>query len=129
MTMFPPDWEMALSIDQLPEACPYTLPEIEDYLRRSHYHVMTSEEPATFQVDGPLAQKHDAKRRFWVFGANDTAKRRQWYILVGTGDSFADPSEKMRRWMWAKTNDNGLSPNEFLLEEYQEQCQADGLKR
>lgn len=129
MTMFPPDWDAAPSIDRLPETCPYTQAEIEDYLGRCHYHLLTSEEPAVFQVSGPLAQKRDPKRSFWIFEAIDTVEQRQWYVLIGTGTSFFDPLEKMWRWMWAKTNDIGLSPDEFLQDEYREQCEADARKR
>jgi len=129
MTMFPPDWEAAPSVDQLPETCPYTQAEIEDYLRRCHYHLLMAEEPAIFRVRGPLAHKRDTRRRFWVFEASDTVKQRRWYVLVGTGTSFSDPSEKMRRWMYAKTNDIGLSPDKFLQDEYREQREADVRKR
>jgi hypothetical protein len=129
MTMFPPDWEMAPSIDRLPETCPYTQAEIEDYLRRCHLHLLTSEEPAIFRVSGPLAERGDAARRFWVFEASDNVKQRQWYVLIGTGTSFSDPSQKMRRWMFAKTSGIGLSPTEFLEDEYREQCEADARKR
>jgi hypothetical protein len=31
----------------------------------------------------------------------------------------------MKRWMYAKTNDDGLSPDRFLDEEYREQLEAD----
>jgi len=67
--------------------------------------------------------------RFWVFGATDTIKQRQWYILVGTGGGFSDPKTKMKRWMWAKTNDTGLSPDEFLRDEYRELREADVKSR
>jgi hypothetical protein len=115
MSMFPPDWEVALSIDRLPEACPYSLAEIGDYLVRCHHHLLLDEGPTTFQVGGPHAQ----------FEARDAAKQRQWFVVVGTGKSFANPSEKLKRWMWAKTNDEGLSPDEFLDEEYREQLEHD----
>lgn len=128
MTMFPPDWEAAPSMDHLPAACPYTLAEIEDYLRRCHHHLLTSEDAATFRVNGPLAHKEDTRRRFWLFEAYDIVKQRQWFVLVGTGDSFFDPSVKLRRWMLAKTNDDCLSPDEYLAQEYREQNEAEAVK-
>jgi len=129
MTMFAPDWEAALSIDQLSKHCPYSLAEIENYLSRCHDHFLQAEEPAVFRVNGPLVEKQDTTRRFWVFGATDTVKQRQWYVLVGTGGGFSDPKTKMKRWMWAKTNDTGLSPDELLRDEYRELREADVKSR
>jgi hypothetical protein len=125
MSMFPPDWEVALSIDRLPEACPYSFDEMRDYLFRSHYHLCLNEEPTSFQVDGPRAQRQDLERRYWLFEARDVAEQRQWFVLIGTGKSLFDPSEKLRRWIWAETNDANLSSDEFLDKQYREQLEAD----
>ena len=128
MVMFPPTWEAAPSIDQLSDACPYSPAEIEDYLLRNHCHLVLDEEPTTFVVNGPGAQRVDAERRYWIFEAVDEGRQRQWLVVVGTGKSFSDPSEKMKRWMYAKTNDDNLSPDQFLDEEYREQLVADARR-
>ncbi len=125
MPFFPPDWEAAESIDRLPKACPYSREEIEDYLFRCHYHLLLKEQPTTFRVSGPHAQKKDLDRRYWVFEAHDAARQRQWFVLVGTGKSIFVPSEKLKRWMFAQTNDAGLSPEAFLDQEYREQLEYD----
>jgi hypothetical protein len=129
MTMFPVDWEEALSIDHLSEMCPYSPTEIGDYLHRCHYHLLLEEEPTTFDVSGPHAQKQNAERRYWLFEARDRTRQRQWFVLVGTGKSYFDRSKRMKRWMYAKTNDDDLSPDQFLDEEYREQLVADARSR
>jgi hypothetical protein len=50
---------------------------------------------------------------------------RQWFIVVGTGNGCFDPSSKMRRWMYAQTNDDDMSPEQFLDQAYREQLVAD----
>jgi hypothetical protein len=129
MTMFPVDCEEAPSIDHLSEVCPYSRTEIGDYLLRCHYHVLQDEEPTAFDVSGPHAYKQDAERRYWLFEARERTKQRQWFVLVGTGKSFSDRSKRMKRWLYAKTNDDDLSPDQFLDEEYREQLVADARPR
>lgn len=129
MAGFPIAWETTPSIDQISEICPYSFAEIEDYLFRNHYHWVLKEEPTTFEVSGPHAQKREAERRYWLFEARDRSKQRQWFVVVGTGTSPFDPSDRMKRWMYAKTNDDDLSPDQFLEEEYREQLVADARSR
>src|SRR5690349_4347775 len=105
MPGFPLAWEETLSIDQFSDTSPYSLTEIEDYLFSNHYHWVLSEAPTIFDVSGPHAQRQDADRRYWLFEAHDRTKRQQWFVLVGAGKSPGDPSKRMRRWMYAKTND------------------------
>jgi hypothetical protein len=112
-------------MDRLPEACPYSLAEIEDYLFNCHYRWMLKDEPTTFKVNGPCAQKIDSERRYWLFEAFDGAQQRQWFVVIGTGKSPSDPSSKMRRWMYAQTNDDDLSPEQFLDKACHEQLEAD----
>ncbi|MBR0697200.1 hypothetical protein [Bradyrhizobium lablabi] len=129
MAMFPIDWEKTPSIDRLSDVAPYSHIEIEDYLFRCHYHLMLGEEPTAFDIGGPHARRQDAQRRYWLFEARDRTTQRQWFVVVGTGRSPFDPSESMKRWMYARTNDDGLSPDQFLDEEYREQLAADALSR
>jgi hypothetical protein len=49
----------------------------------------------------------------------------QWFVVVGTGKGCFDPTSTMRRWMYAETNDDGLSPDQFLEKAYREQLVAD----
>jgi hypothetical protein len=122
-------WEETPSLDQLSDTCPYSLTEISDYLFGNHYHFVLSERPTTFGVSGPCAQRKYSDRRYWLFEARDNAKHRQWFVVVGTGKSPFDPSKRMKRWMYANTNDDDLSPDEFLDEEYHEQLAADARSR
>jgi hypothetical protein len=121
---FPIAWEDAPSLDQLSDLCPYTLREIGDYLFGHHYHWVLDEGPTTFSVSGPCAQRTYSDRRYWLFEARDNAKQRQWLVVVGTGKSPFDPCKKMRRWIYANTNENDLSPDDFLDQEYREQLLA-----
>src|ERR1051325_7116675 len=110
MTGFPIAWEETSSLDRLSDTPPYAVSEIEEYLFGRHYHVMLEEEPTTFFVNGPHAAKNYDGRRYWVFEARDRIKLRQWYVLVGTGASPFDASKQMKRWMYARTNDDDLAP-------------------
>jgi hypothetical protein len=127
MTMFPVVWEDAQSIDGLSDLCPYSLAEIEEYLFRNHYAWMLREAPTAFAVSGPFALRRDTERRYWLFEACDGFKQQQWFIIVGSGKSPFNPAEKLKRWMYAKTNDDNLTPDQFLDEEYREQITADAL--
>jgi hypothetical protein len=129
MAGFPLDWEETPSIDQLSDTPPYSLSEIEDYLFWNHYHWALSEKPTTFDVSGPHALRQDAERRYWLFEARDRAKQQLWFVVVGMGKSPSDPSKKMKRWMYAQTNDDDLSPDQFLDEEYRDQLARDSLPR
>jgi hypothetical protein len=71
----------------------------------------------------------NAERRYWLFEARDRAKQRQWFVVVGIGKSPFDPVERMKRWMYAKTNDDDLSPDQFLNDEDREQLAADARAR
>jgi hypothetical protein len=156
-------WEAATSMDRLPEACPYSIGEMEEYLFVNHYHWSRAEEPTTFSVSGPCAKKAEAERRYWLFEATkdrlasrkeiwcplcqkqhvlepdhdhhannsglaprvDRGRQPQWFVIVGAGNGCFDPSSKMRRWMYAETNDDDLSPDQFLDKAYHEQLVAD----
>ncbi|WKA28988.1 hypothetical protein [Bradyrhizobium roseum] len=163
MTGYPMAWEAATSMDRLPETCPYTIAEMEEYLFANHYHWSRDEAPTTFNVSGPCAHKVESDRRYWLFEAEkdrlagrqeilcpicqkqhvlephhgdhatnpgqapraDEARQPQWFVVVGTGNGCFDPSSKMRRWLYAETNDDDLSPEQFLEKAYREQLVAD----
>jgi len=126
MVGFPIFWEEETDeLDICVKALPYSDKEIKNYLHESHYHYMLDEEPTTFQTTGPHATKEDGDRYFWLLEARDMLKKRQWFVVVGTGKSPFDVSKKMKRWMYARTNDNNASPEEFLDEEYDEQIFSD----
>jgi hypothetical protein len=158
MAGYPMAWEAATSMDRLPEACPYSIEEIQEYLFVNHYHWSRDEEPTTFLVGGPRAQATKAERRYWLFEAakdrlarserkevwcslcqkshvleplrddqvnNPVDEDRKWFVVVGSGSGCFDPSSKMRRWMYAETNDDGLSPDQFLEKAYHDQLVAD----
>jgi hypothetical protein len=107
-------------MDRLPDISPYSLAEIEHYLFVCHYRLAVGEEPTTFIVSGPHAQRQAPERRYWLFEARDRTKHGQWFVVVGTGKSPFDPSRK-GRWMYAETNDGDLSPDQFLDEAIREQ--------
>jgi hypothetical protein len=121
MSGFPIASEVATSTDRPSETCPYSIAEIEEYLFGCHYHGMLKEEPTTFKVSGPCARKADEERRCWLFEATDGGQQRQWFVVVGTGTVG---SGKMKRWMYAQTNDDDLSPDQFLNQAYRELLEA-----
>jgi hypothetical protein len=123
--MFPVAWEEAQSIDALSDLCPYSPAEMEEYLFRNHYALMLGEAPTEFAVSGLCALRRDTERRYWLFEACDRIKQQQWFIIIGSGKSPFNPAEKLKRWMYAKTNDDDLTPDQFLDEEYREQLAAD----
>jgi hypothetical protein len=129
MAGFPTAWEETPSIDQFSDVSPYSLAEIEEYLFSNHYHWALREKPTTFDVSGPHAQRQDADRRYWLFEARDSTKKQQWFVVVGTGKSPVGPSKRVKRWMYAQTNDDDLSPDQFLEEEYREQLAHDARHR
>jgi hypothetical protein len=122
---FPIAFEESASFDHFSETSPYSVTEIQDYLFWNHYHWVLREEPTTFDVSGPCSRKEDRDRRYWLFEARNKANREHWFVVVGTGKSPFDPAERVRRWMYATTNDNNLSPDEFLDEEYRQQIAHD----
>jgi hypothetical protein len=129
MAGYPILWEETFSIDQLSKCCPYEISEIEEYLFGNHYHWSLDEASTTFEVVDSHVQRQDAERHYWLFEARERAKCRQWLVVIGTGKSPFDPSKKMKRWMYAKTNDSDLSLEQFLDQEYREQLTADGRSR
>jgi|GEM_PF-6937834 len=84
MAGYPMAWEVATSTDRLPETSPYSMAEMEDYLFANHYHWSRYEAPTTFNVSGPLAQKVEVDRRYWLFGAEKkrlTQRQEVWCCL------------------------------------------------
>jgi hypothetical protein len=129
MAGFPIAWEDTPSIDQISDLCPYSTIEMENYLFGNHYQWVLNEEPTTFSVSGPRAQRLEAERRYWLFEAFDKANKQQWFIVVGAGKSPFDPSKKLKRWMYAETNDGNLLPDRFLDEASREQIVVDARNR
>jgi hypothetical protein len=114
MAGFPLAWEVAPSMDRLPEESPYSLAEIEEYLFNCHYRWVVREEPITFKASGPCVQKDDSERRYWLFKAVDLRGEQEWLVVIGSGKGFSGSDKAMRRWMYAETNDDDLSPEQFL---------------
>jgi hypothetical protein len=158
MSGYPMTWEAATSMDRLVETCPYSIEEMQEHLFVNHYQRSRDEQPTTFVVSCPCAQKAKAERRCWLFEAtkdrsarrerkgvwcrlcqrrhvleplhayranNSTNQGRQWFVVVGAGNGCFDPSSKLRRWIYAETNDEDLLPEQFLEEAYHEQFVAD----
>ena len=147
-----PIWDAATTTDRIPEICPFSIEEMQQYLFVNHYHGSRDEEPTTFLVGGPHAEAIKTERSYWLFEAtkdrlsrrerkelwcslcqkphvldalhdyNPVYEGRQWFVIVGSG-RFG--REKMMRWMYAQTNDDGLSPDQFLDKAYEEQLAED----
>jgi len=82
------------------------------------YHLMLKEEAATFDISGPHAQRHDAERKYWLFEARDSAKQRQWFVLVDRERAHLNHLQKMKRWMVREDKRNNLSFGNFLEDEH-----------
>ena len=129
MTAYPALWEETSSIDHLSESCPYESDEIEDYLVSNHYRWSLKEAPTTFVVTDTYIQKRDTERRYWLFQARDMTTAQEWLIVIGSGKSPFDPLKRIKRWLYAKTNDDNLPLERFLEQEYREQLAADSRAR
>ncbi|MES0132163.1 MULTISPECIES: hypothetical protein [unclassified Mesorhizobium] len=125
MAGFPLHWEEEVqSLDLLPDHCPYSIEEIEQYLWRCHYHWMLDEKSMHYKVRGVVAEQIENGRRFWLYQASDEIGR-EWYVVVGTGKSPLKSTMKMRGWMYGKENVLGHPPDRFLRDEIDEQHIAD----
>jgi hypothetical protein len=121
MSGFPIAWDDRISDQVIPSAvCPYAKEEIEKYLWGCHYDWVLREPPLGFRVDGPILSRQEIGRNYWVFSAVDDLER-QWFVVVGSGASPFDPTTKMWRWMYAKTNDLKQTGDEFMDDAYAEQ--------
>jgi hypothetical protein len=127
MSTLPVMWNSG--VDQLPVTCPYSFAEVEEYFfGRLHDLLFVKEPRKFFRVSGPCpcAQKFDADRRYWMFEAIDCELPRQWFVVVGAGGKSPHKSYKtMKRWMYAETNDDGLSPAAFVYRVHHEQLEAE----
>jgi hypothetical protein len=116
--------ETESGIVRLPETCPYSVAEIEEYLFDwLHEDLMLVQEPV--RLSGLRAQKSDADRRYWMFEATTAELQQQLFVIVGSGGkSRFPPHHRMKRWVYAETNEDGLSPEAFLDRIYHEQPEA-----
>jgi hypothetical protein len=121
MSTLPLMQETEPGMDRLPETCPYSVAEIEEYLFDwLHEELLLVQRPV--KLSGLRAQKCDASRRYWMFEAIAVELQRQWFVIVGSGgESHFAPHHRMKRWVYAETNDEGLSPEAFLDRIYHEQ--------
>jgi hypothetical protein len=55
----------------------------------------------------------------------EVGQQQRWCVVVGAGNGCFDPSIKMRRWIYAETNDDNLSADQFLEKASHEQLVAD----
>jgi hypothetical protein len=61
-----------------------------------------------------------------MFEAINCELQRQWFVVVGAGGkSPHKPSKTMKRWMYAETNDDDLSPEAFVDKVRHEQLEAE----
>jgi hypothetical protein len=111
-------------MDRPSETCPYSVAEIEEYLFDwLHEELLLVQGPVS--LSGLRAQKCDVDRRYWVFEAIAVDLQRQWFVIVGSGGkSHFAPHHRMKRWVYAETNDDDLSPEAFLDRIYHEQPEA-----
>jgi hypothetical protein len=124
MATLPLMQETEPGMDRIPETCPYSAAEIENYLFDwLHEDLSLVQEPV--KLSGLRAEKRDADRCYWMFEAVTAELRGQWFVIVGSGgkSQFA-PHHRMKRWVYAERNDEGLSPEAFLDKIYHEQPEA-----
>jgi hypothetical protein len=116
-------------VDSLPETCPYSFAEVEEYFFGCLHDLLFVSEPRKFfRVSGPCprARKIHADRRYWMFEAIDCERQRQWFVVVGAGGKFPyKPYQRMKRWIYAETNDDDLSPEAFLEKAHHEQLETE----
>jgi hypothetical protein len=123
MSTLPLMQETEPGMDRLPETCPYSVAEIEEYLFDWLHELLLVQGPV--KLSAACAQKFDVDRRYWMFEAIAVELQRQWFVIVGSGGkSHFAPHHRMKRWVYAETNVDGLSPEAFLDRIYDEQPEA-----
>jgi hypothetical protein len=124
MSTLPLMQEPVPGMDRLPDACPYSVAEIEEYLFDWLHEELLLVQGAV-KLSSLRAQKCDADRRYWMFEATSVELQQPWFVIVGSGGkSHFAPHHRMKRWVYAETNDEGLSPEAFLEKIYHEQPEA-----
>jgi hypothetical protein len=125
MRGYPIAWEDRFSDQAIPsDDCPYSVEEIEGYLRNCHYHLSLQEPPLSFRVNGPILSRQLVDRNFWIFGATNDLKQ-EWFVLVGSGKSPFKSHGKTWRWMYAEENELGQTPDEYFEDALAQQLSAD----
>jgi hypothetical protein len=117
-------WNGDAGTTELPETCPYSFAEIEEHIFGCLHEFLLVEEPReSFSVSGPspCAEGLFGDRRYWLFEAMDCERQLQWFVIVGAGGkSLYNPPMRMKRWVYAESNDDGLSPEAFLARTHHE---------
>ncbi len=111
------------SLVELPNECPYTPTEIEEYLNSCDYHYSLSQPVAEFKVEKEHGTESEVDgRHYWVWKARNSLGEN-WIILVGSGRSPFEPTTFMQRWMCA--NDYVMTAEEYLNYQIGEQNKHD----
>jgi hypothetical protein len=94
---------------------PYTAAEIKAYLMECRSQYSPQEEPFAFQSIDFVATRSLTKRRFWLWEVVLDEQSAQWFVVVGSGTSpLFRNRQNVDRWLYAETNDDGLSADKFL---------------
>jgi hypothetical protein len=125
MAGFPIAWDDGIAGQAIPsDVCPYAKVEIEEYLKNCHYHYSLQEPPLGFQAHGPILSRQEVGRNYWLYRAIDDLER-QWFVVIGSGQSPFNSKTKTWRWMYAERNDLKQTPDEFIDYAYAEQVLHD----
>lgn len=116
MVGFPLEWreEWLGARAASPSGCCVSVAVIERYLATCHQAYLRDEPDLVFSPLTEVEHWDAGDRRFWLWRCDDSLDR-EWFIMAGDGASpFAGEGALQRRWIFAETNEQGLSPLEFL---------------
>jgi hypothetical protein len=94
-------------------ACPYFANEIEQYMQRCHRQFDPYNDEFSVREIRLVRTKLLTTRRFWLWEVIDR-EGLQWFAVVGSGEGPFGDRRTTNRWLYAQTNDDGESAEEFL---------------
>ena len=116
MAGYPIAWTEKWDVfDPSTAGAPYTAEEIKAYLMACRSQYSPQEEPFAFQSIDFVATRFLPTRRFWLWKVELNERSAQWFVVAGSGTSpFVRNQQNVDRWLYAETNDDGLSADKFL---------------
>ncbi|MGO9132940.1 MAG: hypothetical protein ACLP8A_02670 [Methylovirgula sp.] len=122
---YPPAWEEDLAETGAPcEMCPYSVAEMEEYLRQNHFHWSQGEPVMSFHFVGMVGELASGDRRYWACELTDDLGQK-WFVVVGSGRSPSQPDRFTQRWMLAFEEDDCASPQQLLDNVNRDQLEHD----
>jgi hypothetical protein len=92
---------------------PYDATEVQNYLVGCHAQFFPLGPRLAFRSVDLVLSKSCTNRRFWLWQLVDE-DGASWFAVVGSGACPFAKLGAVDRWIYAQTNDDDLTPEEFL---------------